>query len=111
MIKKIRHITRNRKNRNLAMPAAATAMPVNPNREATSATTRKISAQRNIMITSQRLFAGDLVRACAVRGQPLLIMLLLMIDQSEQTASPTELPCSASVLSFLREILCSEHWN
>src|SRR5207237_1155750 len=49
MIKKTRHITRNRKNRNLAMPAAAAAMPVNPNTAATSATTRKITAQRNII--------------------------------------------------------------
>ena len=48
MIKKIRQITRNRKKRNLAIPAAATAMPVNPNNAATSAITKKITAQRNM---------------------------------------------------------------
>jgi len=39
MIKKIRHITRKRKNRNLAIPAAAAAIPVNPSNAATSAIT------------------------------------------------------------------------
>ena len=48
MIKKIRQITRNRKKRNLAIPAAAAAMPVNPNNAATSAITKKITAQRNM---------------------------------------------------------------
>ena len=51
-IKKIRHITRKRKNRNLAMPAAAEAIPVKPNNAAISAMTRKIAAHFNIWITS-----------------------------------------------------------
>jgi hypothetical protein len=46
-IKKTRQITRKRKNRNFAIPAAAAAMPVNPNNAATSAIIRKIKAQRN----------------------------------------------------------------
>ena len=52
MIKKTKHITRNRKNRNLAMPAAAEAIPVKPNSAATSAITKKIAAHFNILITS-----------------------------------------------------------
>src|SRR5207302_69211 len=55
MIKKIRQITRNRKKRNFAIPAAAAAMPVNPNNAATSAMTRKITAQRNMFFTSYRM--------------------------------------------------------
>jgi hypothetical protein len=47
-MKKTRHITRKRKKRNFAIPAAAEAMPVNPNNAATSATIRKMKAQRNI---------------------------------------------------------------
>src|SRR5204863_6598401 len=47
-IKKTRHITRKRKKRNLAIPAAATAMPVKPKSAATKAITKKITAQRNI---------------------------------------------------------------
>lgn len=49
MINKIRQITRNRKNRNLAIPAAAAAIPVNPKTAATSAMIRKIKAQRSIL--------------------------------------------------------------
>ena len=45
MMKKIRQATRKIKNRNLAIPAAATAIPVNPNTAATNAITRKITAQ------------------------------------------------------------------
>ena len=52
MMKKIRHMTRKRKKRNLAMPAAADAIPVNPNNAAASAITRKIAAHFNILITS-----------------------------------------------------------
>ena len=48
MMKKIKQITRNRKNRNFAIPAAATAMPVNPKTAATNAIIKKIKAQRNI---------------------------------------------------------------
>src|ERR1700716_1977732 len=44
-IKNTRHITRNRKNKNFAIPAAAEAMPVNPNNAATSAIIRNITAQ------------------------------------------------------------------
>jgi hypothetical protein len=40
------------KNRDLAMPAAAEAIPVNPNNAATSAITRKTAAHFNILITS-----------------------------------------------------------
>ena len=47
-IKKIRQITKKRKNRNLAIPAAAAAMPVNPKIAATSAIIKKIRAQRSI---------------------------------------------------------------
>jgi hypothetical protein len=49
IMKKIRHITRNRKNRNFAIPAAADAIPVNPNKAAISAITRKINAHFNIL--------------------------------------------------------------
>jgi hypothetical protein len=45
-----RNKTTKRKNRNLEMVAAPAAIPVNPNKAATSATTRKISAQRNIVL-------------------------------------------------------------
>jgi len=48
IMKKTRQATRKIKNRNLAIPAAATAMPVNPNTAATNAITKKITAQRNI---------------------------------------------------------------
>jgi hypothetical protein len=41
-------ITTKRKKRNFAMPAAAVAIPPNPNRAATSAMTRKTTAQYNI---------------------------------------------------------------
>jgi hypothetical protein len=61
--KNIRHITRKRKNRNFAIPAAADAMPVNPNNAATSAITRKITAQRNILITSPNYYAAAEKRA------------------------------------------------
>jgi len=50
MIKKIRHMTRNRKKRNLAMPATAEAIPVNPKTAATSAMTRNRAAHFNIWI-------------------------------------------------------------
>ena len=52
--KKIRQITTNRKNKNLAIPAAAAAMPVNPKSAATSAIIRKIKAQRSIVSPPQR---------------------------------------------------------
>jgi hypothetical protein len=48
-IKKITHITRNRKNRNLAIPADAAAIPPNPNTAATSAIIKKVTAQPNIV--------------------------------------------------------------
>src|SRR5579864_9273580 len=48
MTNKIKHTTRKRKNRNFAIPAAADAMPVNPNNAATRAMIKKIKAQRNI---------------------------------------------------------------
>jgi hypothetical protein len=50
--KKIRQITRNKKNNNLAIPGAAAAIPVNPKSAATSAIIRKIKAQRGILFTS-----------------------------------------------------------
>jgi hypothetical protein len=49
-INKITHTARKRKNRNFAIPAAAVAMPVKPKSAATSAITRNITAQRNIII-------------------------------------------------------------
>jgi hypothetical protein len=52
MMKKIRHMTKKRKKRNLAMPAAAEAIPVKPNNAAISAITRKIAAHFNILIIS-----------------------------------------------------------
>jgi hypothetical protein len=52
--KKIRQITRNKKNNNLAIPAAAAAIPVNPKSAATSAIIRKIKAQRSILFTSSK---------------------------------------------------------
>jgi hypothetical protein len=47
--KKIRQTTRNRKNKNLAIPVAAAAIPVNPKSAATNAIMRKIKAQRSIL--------------------------------------------------------------
>src|SRR4051812_11122113 len=54
--KNIRHITKNKTNSNLAIPAAAEAMPVNPNTAANNATTKKITAQRNISFYLPRLY-------------------------------------------------------
>jgi hypothetical protein len=51
-MKKTRQITRKRKKRNFAMPAAVDAIPVNPNYAVASAITKKIKAQRNILLTS-----------------------------------------------------------
>jgi hypothetical protein len=63
-IKKIRQITRKRKNRNLAIPAAATATPVNPKTAATSAIIKKIKAQRNIFSPpSEKNRINQLLRA------------------------------------------------
>ena len=59
MIKKIRQIT---KKRNFAIPAAAAAMPVNPNSAATSAITKKITGQRNIFHLLQLNRASTLLR-------------------------------------------------
>ena len=61
--KKIRQTTRNRKNKNLAIPAAAAAIPVNPKSAATSAIIRKIKAQRSVFFTSWKTIA--LVNRCA----------------------------------------------
>jgi hypothetical protein len=47
--KKITHITRNRKNKNLAIPADAAAIPPNPSSAAISAIIRKVTAQPNIV--------------------------------------------------------------
>src|ERR1700690_592879 len=44
-----RKMTMNTKNRNFAMPVAATAMPVKPKTAATMAMTRNASAQPNIV--------------------------------------------------------------
>jgi hypothetical protein len=52
IMKNIRHIARNRKKRNFAIPAAAVATPPNPSNAAASAIIRKITAHRNIVITS-----------------------------------------------------------
>jgi hypothetical protein len=48
-IKKITHITRNRKNKTFAIPADAAAMPPNPNTAAISAIIKKVTAQPNIV--------------------------------------------------------------
>jgi hypothetical protein len=48
-MKKITQITRNRKNKNLAIPADAAAIPPNPNTAATIAIIRKVMAQPNIV--------------------------------------------------------------
>jgi hypothetical protein len=48
--KKITHITRNRKNKNLAIPADAAAIPPNPSSAAISAIIRKVTAQPNIVL-------------------------------------------------------------
>ena len=41
------------------MPAAAVAIPVNPNSAAISATTKKIKAHFNILITSKKKSRAD----------------------------------------------------
>jgi hypothetical protein len=51
-MKKIRHSSRKRPNRNFAIAAAPAAMPVNPKRAATIAIIKKMMAQRNIRFTS-----------------------------------------------------------
>ena len=48
-MKKITHITRNRKNKTFAIPADAAATPPNPNTAATSAIIKKVTAQPNIV--------------------------------------------------------------
>jgi hypothetical protein len=53
-MKKIRHSSRKRPNRNFAMAAAPAAMPVNPNSAATIAIIKKITAQRNIVSPPQK---------------------------------------------------------
>src|SRR5437667_7730504 len=45
--KKTTHITRNRKNKNFAIPADAAAIPPNPSTAAISAIIRKVTAQLN----------------------------------------------------------------
>ena len=47
--KKITHITRNRKNKSLAIPADAAAIPPNPSSAAISAIIRKVTAQPNMV--------------------------------------------------------------
>src|SRR4051812_43723670 len=49
-MKKITQRTKNRKNRNFAIPAAAVAIPVNPSNAAISAITKKMTAHLNISI-------------------------------------------------------------
>ena len=48
-MKKITHMTRNKKNRNFAIPADAAAIPPNPNTAAIRAIIRKVTAQPNIV--------------------------------------------------------------
>jgi hypothetical protein len=62
-MKNTRQITRKRKKRNFAIPAAAEAIPVNPNNAATSAITKKIKAQRNILLTSLNVNSRTLAKA------------------------------------------------
>ncbi len=47
--KKITHITKNRKNKNFAIPADAAAIPPNPSTAAMSAIIRNVTAQPNIV--------------------------------------------------------------
>jgi hypothetical protein len=47
-IKKIMHITRNRKNKTFAIPADAAAMPPNPSTAAINAIIKNVTAQPNI---------------------------------------------------------------
>ena len=47
--KKIMHITRNKKNKNLAIPTDAAAIPPNPSTAAINAIIRKVTAQPNIV--------------------------------------------------------------
>jgi hypothetical protein len=48
-IKKIMHITRNRKNKTFAIPADAAAMPPNPSTAAINAIIRNVTAQPKMM--------------------------------------------------------------
>jgi hypothetical protein len=52
-MKKIRHSSRKRPNRNFAIAAAPAAIPVNPKSAATIAIIKKIMAQRNIVSPPQ----------------------------------------------------------
>jgi hypothetical protein len=47
-IKKITHMTKNRKNSNLAIPADAAAIPPNPSTAAISAIIKNVTAQPNM---------------------------------------------------------------
>jgi len=61
--KKIRQTTRNRKNKNFAIPAAAAAIPANPKSAATSAIIRKIRAQRSMLSPPRKHRIGESLRA------------------------------------------------
>ncbi len=58
--------TKNIKNKILAMDAAPAAIPVNPNTAATIATIKKISAQRNIVLSFKLILTSVRVyKICA----------------------------------------------
>jgi hypothetical protein len=48
-MKKIMHITRNRKNKSFAIPAEAAAIPPNPRTAAINAIIKKVTAQPNMV--------------------------------------------------------------
>jgi hypothetical protein len=71
--KKIRQTTRNRKNKNLAIPPAAAAIPVNPRSAATSAIIRKINAQRSMLSPPKSNRIGESLRVCPTDAEVLFV--------------------------------------
>jgi hypothetical protein len=64
--KKIRQTTRNRKNKNLAIPAAAAAIPVNPKSAATQRDYKKNQGLTQHAFTSKKTIAFAYRCACSL---------------------------------------------
>ena len=63
--KKITHITKNRKNKNFAIPADAAAIPPNPSTAAMSAIIRNVTAQPNIVSPRYKRIASIPCGGCS----------------------------------------------
>src|SRR5204863_492857 len=84
--KKITHITKNRKNKNFAIPADAAAIPPNPSTAAMSAIIRNVTAQPNIVSPRYKRIAliaavlgfGGIAAASAGIAKILFFLFLVM---------------------------------